>query len=57
MNKYLKAILLFLFYWAIVGTGIALVLSILGINLFGLGSLIGFALGIYFAYTTINSKK
>ncbi|MCL5435406.1 MAG: hypothetical protein M1405_03385 [Patescibacteria group bacterium] len=56
MNKYLKAVLLFLFYWVIVGTGITVILSLFGINLDGIGSIIGFILGIYFAVVTIKSK-
>ncbi len=56
MNKYLKAILLLLFYWAIVGTGISIILHLIGFDLGGVGSVIGFALGVYFATTTIRLK-
>lgn len=57
MNKYLKAVLLFLFYWAIVGTGLGIIISLFDSNLQVLGPLIGFISGVYFAVKTIRSNN
>lgn len=48
MNKYLKAFLIFIFWWIIVGTAISFFVVLLGIKGFEiLGPIIGFSLGIY----------
>lgn len=62
MNKYIKAALLFLFYWVVVGTGSGIILDILGsalglhFSLSLIGIVPGFAYGIYSAYKTITKK-
>ena len=55
MNKYVKAFFVFIFWWAIFGTGISVIFAFLGIkNLDIIGPLIGFSLGIYKAVRIIR---
>lgn len=55
--KILKALLAFLFLWAIVGTGISIIISIIFGSSYGIGSIVGFIWGIYAAFITYKKNK